>query len=543
VRNIVRTYLLLPCLLFAACGESEKSTKSGGGLPAAVELLPYVDPVKPPQLSAARRFRRLAIELHNALPTLADLDWVSEQPAALLYEVMVADPRVGHAVAGMHRRFWRMDSKPGLSNLVTAAELTPDDATAIANEPTWMLAQVLATDRSYADLLFGKSSIVNAAARSAIGLPAGEEIGQDLFLTSYADARPGLGILTTAGFFGGLPVDEPVPSRRRAAEFFSRVFCAGFSSESAHLFYTLEPTMIDANLSQRATVERECRSCHGQFAGIDNLFRGVFSGSSLAAWRSYTGNGSLTGRVGSIDFADVGELADILVEDPRLASCTAKGIFQAILQRKANVQDPGLTGKALREFNRTGTLRALLLELIKSEEFGFDGFSNNQEGEWLKRTSGVRYLTEYQWRGIARQLLGRDLTPENYLEPGGMAVDPRDDFRPAGLYYHSAERFARRLASAIVARDLADDFVTTERNVLRKLPGNGLGSASQVAAQVVELWQQLSAEKLAAGDDMTVSFAKLYDLGKGTDATITGARQGWRAVLTAMLLHPRFVSY
>jgi hypothetical protein len=269
----------------------------------------------------------------------------------------------------------------------------------------------------------------------------------------------------------------------------------------------------------------------------------MFSGTTLAAWRAYTGNGSLAGRIGAHDFANADQLAEILGEDPRLTNCAAKGVFQAVLQRKTNVQDPGLAGKALREFQRTGTIRSLLLELIKSEEFGYDGFANNQEGEWLRKTSGVRYLTEYQWRGIARQLLGRDLSAESFLEPGGMAVDPRDDFRPSGLYFHSADRFARRLASAVIARDLNEDLVPSERNTLRKLPGNGLATTAQVTAQIVELWQQLSAETLKDTDALAVSFGELYQLGKGSDATIAGARQGWRAVLTAMLLHPKFLSY
>ncbi len=549
--------LLSGCFLTSALPQDKKSKPTHTTTP---EVPPVAaPPVKPSVLSPQRLARRLAIDLALRLPAPTDLAALELDPKSFdkFVDAYLQGADASRALAGLHTRMWHLDSKrlPDLDGFVAGGdsalgtELTPAVRQHLVEEPALHVRLAIERGTPFKDLFSSAFTVAHEDTLALLGLTDDGTpwLGEPYRYATYADGRPAAGALATNGLLAAFGSGGDKALRARTNRLLGELTCLNNEDAQAHLFYKLTSEELASDLNALASTKSPCLGCHASFESTGAAFAGLGSGASLTAWQTYVApTTEPAGNYAGFAFEGLEGLATQVANDPRTHRCEIQKLISAIYQRPVGAFEVQNAPLAIDDFYRGNqSLVAAARRIVLSPEYAYDKIGSTVTGDYPRNSTGVRILTQNQWRGLMEDLLpGNTLTFPDELDAGYDETATSDSRVPTGLYFHAVERLARQAAAAIVDAELADGVQSASRRLLTGLPdGNGVGVSSVIVfAQMRATWKRLTGETLDDANPTYLDLMTLWSTAKA-DATADDFRRGWRTVLVAMLTHPSFIGY
>lgn len=527
-------------------------------LPPATPILP-----EPGQMSARRLMRRLAIDLTGQLPSQADLEALSTDPSRYseIANRLIDSPVAAENIAALHRRMWglRSDTLPDLERLaqtdpVLATNLTPKIRDLITQAPLQHIRHNYEMQLPFRNVFTASYSFATDELLSFWQVDATGSTKPGDIWSTYAnggtgsDGRPSGGILTehamNATFYGRSLASK----QTRAYAVLERFTCSSMPNRRAHLLYELKGSDFSAGVHNFALTKRECASCHRPIDSAAGALKEIATGETFADWISYTPPANeFTGFYNGL--AVTGSLAwiEAFSNDRRVARCEAQKLAEALNQRRYGILDTTTTSIGLAAYNEGNeSLRELVRAIIFSKEYQNGPVTTEIKGDHERGSSGVRILRRHQWRSILISLSPNMASHEfsEALDPGADEFVDHRDLIPSGTYWHNVDRIARIAAGEIVAAELSDSSVAMERRLFTNLPdGSGYGaSASVIYKQIEMLWERFTGETIAESATTYTDLQSLWQASAPNESE-EDFRRAWRVVLTAILTHPKFITY
>lgn len=536
-------------LAFFACG-GQKEPQSADPEAAAGELEAQRD-------EAVALLSRLSLDLRGVRPSLAELQQVADDPAALdiLTVQLLQSPELGWRTA-------EMMSGVFLTPLTEAdygqATYPVDNELALlqsmGEEPLRLLAAVVDEDLPYTELVTADWTMMNE--HLAVIYPSDYPAGQTGWRRArYTDGRPAVGVLATNGFYWRYDSTQANANRGRANAV-SRIFtCRDYLDQVIE--GNRELNLLDeAAVADALRTDAACVSCHAAIDPLAAYFWGFYNHFNFSPaeqahyhaereldWQTYTGVGpSYFGEPG-------GTLADLgrhLAADPAFVECAVQRTFEQLVARPITLADTEALTAHREVFLAEGLrLRPLLASVIADPAYA----ARPGEPE-DPRASGPRLLSAAQLRSSLAEATGYTFEAEGLdviaadlyglrTLAGGL-TPARDTARvvsPSSTGVLAQLRLAEAAADHVVNADLAD------LSRARLLPPEGLGLGADdpaFAAHLVGLHLRLHGQRVAADGPEVAALSALY----ADILDLTGEpRVAWTGLLTAMLRDPAFFIY
>lgn len=324
---------------------------------------------------------RLAFLLWNAPPDSSLLDDAAagrlDSPSGLRARAlaMLADPRAHDAVARFFTEYFKLDRLDTLARDPTAFPLiTATLGASMRGEVLRLLDDVVfSRDADLREMFDTRATFVNAELARLYNLPFS---GDGFTRATLPADGPRAGVLTTAAFLT-LNAHASATSPTLRGRFIRQyLLCQEIPPPPEGVVTSLPASdpMMRTTLRQRLEQHRTDPTCAGCHNLMDPLGFSLENFDALGVYRT-TDNGLPVDPRGSIDgveFRSARELAAILREHPRAASCVTRQLYRYAtghvdLESEARALDAlsaGFAGEGYR-------LRALLVALTASDGFRY----------------------------------------------------------------------------------------------------------------------------------------------------------------------------
>lgn len=354
--------------------EGEHVTVRRPGAAESAPNSPEVAPFTP--LSAPRLLRRLSLDLRGVLPSVEELDAVEADAAALepLLDAYLYDARLSDRLVDLLAEQWwtRVD----VFDIVFEdyfLDPTQEYAfeRAIGEEPLRLVAQTMAENRPYTEIVTADTTMANEllGALWPLDYPAG---GVGWQRVRYTDGRPAAGVLATNGLMWRYTATRSNMNRGRAAALSRLLLCED---------YVVRPVTFSAATSDVSNPELAirtdpyCVTCHASLDPIAASFFGFWWLTLYSRIEQQTYHperealaeetiGVSPGWFGT-PVADLGELGVQVANDPRFYTCAVETWARAFWRRPLGPEDQA-EAEALRlalvggDGRPLGLLRAIL---------------------------------------------------------------------------------------------------------------------------------------------------------------------------------------
>ena len=562
---ILKAQLCLLALMLAlaghACSVSHTIIPKGSPAPTPSDAPPSTTPEAPPDegktspLAAPLLVRRLALDLTMRLPNAADAALINAGKTPQLITAYLNDRASAQALAALHPRMWHLASKEldvldafvAAGDTSLAVSLTTATRQAIVQEPSLAVRYVLEQQLPW-HALFEAPSIITPA--SLLTLWQASDQGSafagesDRFATAFG--TPGAaGLLVDPAFLASVGGDNRIYPR--TGRIFKELLCLAAVPPSVHDFNSLSNADLMSDLGNVALTKKECTGCHTLLAGARQAYSGFASGSSFSTWlQAPTAFDTTTGSYGGATFQGLAALGKLVGNDPRMQRCEVLKLFEEIYQRPYTDADQTMLAVALDAFKRDGeNLTSAAQELVLASDYNNAPVGDSVKGKGKRSHTGVKFLGRAQWEALFAATLPKNtLLFTDDLDPGQDEAFSGADHVPSGVYWHAVDRLARQAATAVVAAELADQVLATNRRLLTTLPDGAAASATAavVTQQFQDLWLTLTGTPLTANDQILNDLQTLWNK-LAPAATAEASRQAWCTILTAVFSHPALVSY
>lgn len=253
-----------------------------------------------------------------------------------------------------------------------AERFFPPAIAADAMEETNALVESVVTDpqRDWLTLFTTEETFVTPSLAQHYGLPSP---GSSAGWVRAGGGRTS-GILTQASFAAiGAKFGDTSPTLR-GYETYKRVFCGKLPGDIPDgVDVTMPPGDPTACKPLRYTMRTTigCQQCH---TVMDNIGLGLEQVGPYGEWRaSEPSNVACTiggqGSVGPKTFTGPVEFGKLLTEDPRVARCASKQLFESMSGRKTDAADDALLDALYGQYLETRSYASLVVSLAKSPSF------------------------------------------------------------------------------------------------------------------------------------------------------------------------------
>jgi len=502
----------------------------------------------------------LSIDLRGVLPSTAELDDVEAHPENIhaLREKWLADPLFEERMVQIMQERWRTSSDKFRGNIHDYG-LPHDQEYAfnrsVGEEPLRLVAHVVATDRSYADIVTADWTMANPLLGSI--WPVEYPGGDGWKLSRYTDDRPAAGVLSVNGMWWRYISPIFNENRARAAAIFDLLVCVDVLSRPVVLSSGLSIT--DSTSADAIQSEPTCLACHSSIEPVAAMLYGFLpldDQSALEMERYHPERENLGASTLGVTPAWMGRpvaglegLGAAIAADPRFVDCAVQTATEGLLRRPTDDGDVLLLREARESFVSNGLhLKDVIRLVVQNDKYTAGGFTEDAPDSSVGREATRRILLANQLRSIDADLAGLQWKDNGFDQLDndrfgfrvlGGSVDGETITAPQrtpGLTWSlTVQRAAQVSAALIVDRDLADGATPY---LLLGATSTSTPADPSFSVAVAAAWWRLLGER--ATEEDIAALASLWQSvvdagGSGEDA--------WTTVVTVLLRDPDFVSY
>lgn len=548
-------------------------------------------------LSPVEQGIRTSIALRGVRPSPAEIEQLIDDPASLhvLREAWLHEPSFGAIVRDLHEEILLLrgdvaQPPPAMGPLEDRSLEEVHRATSEA--PLRLIEDIVVHDRPYTEILTTDQVMTDAITSIAWGLPH-DPGGPEWQRTTWPDGRPAAGVLASTQLYYRWPSAGDNFHRGRAAVVRAAFLCDELAAADV-------PTPEGGLSEADPLLDPACQACHRALDPMSSAFWGFKEYLPPGAMRVMllsdcdpdavnpdafgndprgeyaltdlcyplvpyaAANEALWDQVDqpppALDghpVADLAELGQQIVDDPRFARCTARRFASFLLQAPPGALPDAFVEELAGTFIDTGaSARELIRSVVQS-----DAFLARSGGRWPELAGAqilrpeaiarqIEALTGFRWTartdppGCGREcwgvidLLRSDAAGFHTLLGGFDGVQLA---HPARTALPGQQLVLARLAAEAAAHVVASDLAEADPDQRRLLTAIADPTTSDPAL----LREQLAALhlRILALPPQPAEIDALVALHADARARHGDAAGGWRVVIAALLMDPSWVVF
>ncbi len=532
---------MIPLIALLSCAEPITATDVPTTPTQAIQPLPG------PQL-----LRRLSLDLRGVLPSRAEQDAIAENPEAweTLREQYLEDPLFEERMVQVFADRWRtrvdvFDIVYQDFNMDPSEEFELEKS--IGEEPLRLLARIAASDRPWTDIVTTEMTMANEVLGEIWPVQYPED-AKGWVESTYTDARPPAGVLTTNGLWWRYTTTNGNMNRGRAAAIARLLLCEDYMARPISLADQDEALDLSASAIQSNPY---CMSCH---SSLDPIAASLFGFWWMALYsppeeiryhpeREPLGPVYLNTEPAWYG-APMSGLADLgwqVATDSRFYSCAVESMAESLWQRPIELDDMALLDDIRRDFIEDGTRMKDLIRALTDTPAYQAGRLNSDAEENTRRLMSTSQLqtalddlTGFQWTSQGYDQLANDTLGYRVLGGGTDGVTVVNKQRTPGLTWLLV---FKRAAQGAASRAVTEDLEGQKRQLFRHVDLQTRPLDEAFTKELQSLHWQLLGMPLQQSTQ-----AELEQLWSDVEAQ-EGAASAWQAVLTVLFRDPYFLSY
>jgi hypothetical protein len=442
----------------------------------------------------------------------------------------------------------------------------PDAFVAAAGEePLRVMAKIAMDDLPYDTAVQGDFTVVNDTLApwfptdfpaSAGDRPAD---ARGWTVAHYTDGRPHAGVLATDGLWWRYPSTYSNKQRKRANTASKLFVCRDFLQTPVTFDNNVDLLDEDA-LNDAIANNAACKTCHddlepiaGFFWGFDFEYDAGFLLQDGLRYHPERENqwqdlGGIPPAWFGVPGTTLGDLGRALVADPDFDPCAVRHVYQHLLRRPLiDGEDDGAIASHVRDFRQNGrTIRSIWRSVLADPRYrgvvepGVTGMPRKLMTPALLQ-SAIRDLTGFDWSVYGTTQLDHELYG---IETLGGGIDGTTVTVPASQPNTTVvlveDRVATGAAAYAVGRERGQD--PSERRLFGRITFEETldSDPDAVKAQLVDLVREVLGREVTADGPEVAALTDLWGEVHGLDPR---PETCWKAVLTALLRDPDFVTY
>jgi len=560
-------------------GEGEGETESGetDDAPSAVRL-PDTD-----------RLVRISMALRGRRPTIAELDAVEADPAALdaIVDGYLDDPAFGETIRDLHNEallvlvdyFIYPAGFPPIGPL--AGRDSYELNRAVTEAPLRLIEHVVMNDRPYDEIVTAEYTMADAQVAAVWGLPGGGE--GEWIETQWDDGRGNAGVLTDSWLFQRHSSTPSNANRGRANAISRALLCYDFAERDIILDADIDLADPEA-VADAVEKNAACASCHQGLDPLASFFQDYFPlflpseivevpvteddqsyplpSHSPGIFTDYLGVPMRDRAFFGSPGGDLPALGRMIADDPRFTSCAARRFvayfhqidlddvpLELLAEYQGVLLDSGMNAKALAK------------AIVMSEDFAVSHATDELDAEvvvGVKKARPIQLgqlfvdLTGFRWRSDLNVIespdlpygLGHvDLMDDSFLGYAVLAggLDSMYVTRPSHTYSASTSLVLRTLAQLAAGFVVDADFAAAaaDRRLLGAVESSTIDEPS-IRSQLVALHLRMYGARVMPD---SVDIDDGWTLWSAALAHGGDPSRAWKVTLTAMLQDMRIAYY
>lgn len=534
------------------------------------------------ELDAVAHLVRVSTALRGTRPTLAELEAVRNDPAALndIVDSYLDSEAFGETIRDLHNDtlLTLTDYFIFPAGFFPVAELEGRDVYELNREvmqaPLRLISHVVQNDRPYSEIVTADYTLANEAVATIWGLPYSGSGWQE---TRWTDLRGNAGILSDSWLFQRHSSTLTNANRGRANAISRALLCHDFASREIEIDATVD--LADpAAVADAVEKDAACASCHQTLDPLASFFRGFFPiyvPSEVTTWpMEFSYVPDLFPQFLGVPMRDAmyfGEatdglpaLGELIADDPRFSLCAAKRFYAYFHQIRPTEVPHRVAAQLQQAFVASGLDAKILTKaIVLGDDFRVSHFTGpDSDGDYermgfkklrpLQMRQLVTDLTGFRWVTDLSDIgdetlpfgLGRpDLLDDSFLGFQVLAggIDAIFVTQPAHSYNASSSLVLRNLAAFAAQHVVDNDFAVTaaDRRLLGLVEPDTTDNDS-ITSQLSTLHGLLYGRSVAADDDELADTVALWQAAYARSQNTTRA---WKTTLTAMLQDVRIAYY
>lgn len=497
---------------------------------------------------ARRQLRRLTMTLTSELPSAQLMAEITEGNISLdqVSKQLLGSFSFSATLARELLESWKwtasysQGARDGNSDFITGMD-TPTNRK-ILDEAYYLILYFLQQNRPYSHWFQGRSSLVHQDVLGA-DFTATSTIwpGTEMSFGSYASERLAMGLASSNAARLAAARDHLFSSTGYSAQVLSNFLCSSSDHEVAHDFLALDQAWFvpDASVALEAS---SCASCHQSINTLAMVVPQRPSSGGLAEWMLPADH---TTELNAKFFTDEVDTSTTLIEtfarDPRLGSCLIKHLSKIYLRRTFSENDAAFLASAQARYLAAQRPSDVVQFLLSQPSFYENADSTQLQ---VLPEMKVRILQPRQMREILSKHAKRlqDL-PSPFA--ARVAAELQSFNQSEGLDFHALEEMlsiAGHFADFVVNHELDESLPASARTFFTKLgQDTDQLDAAMIETQIVHLFYLFTGLALVGDSPTIVDLQEIWQAAPRTDAS--ARNEGWKQIVTAILLSPHFLYY
>ncbi len=540
--------------------------------------------VEPASLSSTDKLLRASMTLRGVRPSIAELEQVAQDPAALsgIVDGYLSSPTFGKVIRDMHNEAFLLRSDyfyfpAGFPSVGSLADVDPYALNTSVQESALRLVEhVVMNDRPFSEIVTADYQLANPVT-AAVWDTSYDDGGEEWQRVAFRDGRPTAGVLSDPWVFTRYSSTFSNANRGRANAVSKALLCYDFLSRDIAIDSSVD--LADPNAVQTAVVDNQaCASCHQALDPLAGFFGDYFPLFVPADLTSYPvsfavdDEGSETigfyfediFRYAGIDLRDPGyfgqagsditDLGKMMAADPRFSRCTVERFYSYFHQIDAH-DVPTRALSELQELFIDENLdaKALAKAIVLRDDFSLSHSDDPTTAEAINGIKKVRPdqlatmfldLTGFRWETNIPDLGRVELTTDSFLgfEVLGGGVDAVYVTRPSHTFTATSqltlEALAVQAAAFVVDRDFAQ--AQSDRRLL-SLVEPSTNDEAVLRQQLAMLHKRLFSELVTPDAPEVDETLALFEAARAESPS--DPARAWQITLTAMLQDHRIAMY
>jgi len=517
------------------------------GAPSAPLLGP-----RPELRDPLRFYRRASLDITGHLPTTSVLDAIAADPTTLDSHLadLLAHPGLEERLVHLLDEQWhlRYESTPvGPSDYGFDDDLRYTLARNTAEEPLRLMARVVAEDQSWdtivqTDTTMATPLLTRIWPMEPVDVPEGQWAP-----TRWTDYRPPVGVLTSNGLWWRYNTTAFNYNRTRGNAVARLLLCTDYLAIEIEFE---SPSLTDAEGTEEAIrTNPSCVACHASLDPMSSLFFGFWAYDlfdPLEISRYHPEREPLGSELLGIEpewfgipINSLADLATVMPQDGRFPMCAVETFARGMWRRSTTPEDADVEAALLGEFEASDRrVGALLLALTRTESYVGD-LAMAPPADSRPRLVGPQQLSAllqqtlgFDWTYIGEDQLDNDVTGLRVALGG---VDGEEVTSPK-VTPDANLTLAWRAVAEAAARHGLDQLTEGSCALLPGATDATTPEDDDFDPALRHAWLWLTATEATAADLDALEEVWLQ-------AASADRREGWAAVLAALLQDPLVVTY